>query len=108
NDDTAGMIDLLMSGDVLLQEPADVDRLVGLLVERVGIPEQRPTWGHASTGYRAMFVRIHKLFFVAPTTIEVLADGGTNPAAFAARRNRPVRPHATAFATNAFDAAAAH
>ncbi|MGE0796634.1 MAG: hypothetical protein AB7O29_14985 [Acidimicrobiia bacterium] len=102
------MIDLLMSGDVLLDQPADVDRLVGLLVDRVGIPDQRPTWGHAGPGYRAMFVRVHKLFFVAPTTIEVLAGGGTNPDAFAAQRDRPVRTHATVFATKAFDELADH
>jgi hypothetical protein len=107
-DEHVGMIDLLMSGDVLLEAPADVDRLVGLLVERVGIPEQRPTWGHESPGYRAMFVRVHRLFFVAPTTIEVLAGGGTNAAAFVAQRDRPVRTHATVFATRSFDAVADH
>jgi hypothetical protein len=102
------VIDLLMSGDVLLEHPSDVDRLVHLLVDRVGIPEQRPAWGHEGPGYRAMFVRVHKLFFAAPTTIEVLAGGGTNPAAFEAQRDRPVRTHATVFASKTFDAVVDH
>jgi hypothetical protein len=55
-----------------------------------------------------MFVRVHKLFFVAPTTIEILAGGGTNTAAFAAQRDRPVRTHATVFASKTFDSVVEH
>jgi hypothetical protein len=55
-----------------------------------------------------MFVRVNKLFFVAPTTIEVLAGGETNGAAFEAQRDRPVRTHATVFATKTFDAVVEH
>jgi hypothetical protein len=102
------VIDLLMSGDLLLDDRGGVDRLVQLLVERMGLPEQRPSWGHDSPDYKAMFFRVHRRLVVAPTTIEILSGGAVNEGALQAQRHRPVRTHATVFASRTFDDVVAH
>jgi hypothetical protein len=102
------VIDLLMSGDLLLDDREAVDRVVQLLVDRVGLPEQRPTWGHDAAEYKAMFFRVHRRLAVAPTTIEILAGGPINEAALRGQRARPVRAHATVFASRSFDDVLSH
>jgi hypothetical protein len=110
------MIDLLMSADLLVDTPSAVDRTVELLVDRIGLPEQRATWGHDATdsNYRAMFARVHPRLAVAPTTIEVVAprdvgvEGDPIVDAWRAQQHRPVRTHATVFATRVFDDVVEH
>ena len=62
------MFDLLMSADMMLDDP---DQMADILVKKLGI-HGHPNWRQAFDGhpYIAHFLRVHKSLAVAPTRIE--------------------------------------
>ena len=63
------MYDFLLSADLMVPDP---DASVRLLVEKIGLPEPKPTWrqGFDNHAFVAWFARVHPSLAVAPTRLE--------------------------------------
>jgi hypothetical protein len=93
------VFDLQGSADLLVDDP---DRVVALLVEKLGFPVPDPRWVHdrPNLGYKAIHCRVNRDVATAPTTVEVIGPGtydfsldAHNAAYFSMQQHRPVKTH---------------
>jgi hypothetical protein len=107
------VFDLQGSADLLVDDP---DRIVALLVDKLGFPPPAERWVHdrPNLGYKAVHCRVNLDVAAAPTTVEVIGPGvydrsrdPHNAAYFAMQRGRPVKTHGNVVGTADIDAVAA-
>ena len=103
------MFDLQGSADLLVEDP---DRVVALLVEKLGFPPPEDRWVHdrPNLGYKAVHCRVNRDVAAAPTTVEVIGPGrydasldAHNTAYFAMQAGRPVKTHGNVVGTADLD-----
>jgi hypothetical protein len=99
------VFDLQGSADLLVDDP---DRIVALLVEKLGFPVPDPRWVHdrPNLGYKAIHCRVNRHVAAAPTTVEVIGPGtydlsldAHNAAYFSMQEHRPVKTHGNVVGT---------
>jgi hypothetical protein len=103
------VFDLQGSADLLVEDP---DRVVALLVEKLGFPSPEDRWVHdrPNLGYKAVHCRVNRDVATAPTTVEVIGPGrydlsldAHNAAYFAMQSGRPVKTHGNVVGTADLD-----
>jgi hypothetical protein len=103
------VFDLQGSADLLVDDP---DRVVALLVEKLGFPVPDTRWVHdrPNLGYKAIHCRVNRDVAVAPTTVEVIGPGSYdlsldahNAAYHSMQEHRPVKTHGNVVGTADFD-----
>jgi hypothetical protein len=106
------VFDLLINAEVIVDDVGVAERV---FVDALGFPEPRPSWsGTVGAGFSFLFARVHPSMAVAPTRIEAMAVGPTDPGVepflpqlLAAQGRRPWKTHGNELATSDIDGVAA-
>ena len=92
-------VDCMFSADLMVD---DTVKTANMLVERVGVPQWRPTWTDDRVD-RLLYLRAYHPFSqAAPTLIEIIQPVPSLPATYGQLDGRPIKTHATVFVTKTF------
>ncbi len=92
-------VDCMFSADLMVE---DTVKTANLLVERIGIPQWRPTWTDSRVDHLLYLRAYHPFSQAAPTLIEIIQPSPALPATKGQQADRPIKTHATVFVTKAF------